>query len=259
LSRSLSSLTSPEVAERIGRSPLAVLPFGSVEQHGPHLPCGTDTIVAELVAEALAERLDALYVPFAPYGVTPLHAGLPGTIHLSPGTFERLLAEVCANLVEMGVETLVLVNWHEGNTPSLDRVATDLQRQGRASAIVAQACYTAQRIYSEEGGELTHGGGIETMAVLAVDPGLAHVERAGEPSRPPGAAELDAMRRGSEVYSFVGDVRELATGGWYGDPGWATQERADGFAVRVAGELERQVNEVLALRKRAHELRKEER
>jgi hypothetical protein len=54
-------------------------------------------------------------------------------------------------------------------------------------------------------------------------------------------------------------VRELATGGWYGDPGWATKERADGFATRVAGELERQVNEVLALRKRAQERRKEER
>jgi creatinine amidohydrolase len=258
LSRSLSSLTSPEVAERIARSPVAVLPFGSIEQHGPHLPCGTDTIVAELVAERLADRLDALFVPFAPYGVTPLHAGLPGTIHLSPTTFERLLAEVCENLVDMGVETLVLVNWHEGNTPSLDRIATDLQREGRASAIVAQACYTAQRVYSEEGGELTHGGGIETMAVMAVDPALAHVDRAGDPSRPPGAAELDAMRRGSEVYSFVGDVRELATGGWYGDPGWATEERAKGFAARIADELERQVNEVLALRKRAHELRKEE-
>jgi creatinine amidohydrolase len=259
LSRSLSSLTSPEVAERIARSPVAVLPFGSIEQHGPHLPCGTDTIVAELVAETLADRLDALYVPFAPYGVTPLHAGLPGTVNLSPATFERLLGEVCANLVDMGVRTLVLVNWHEGNTPSLDRIATDLQREGRASAIVAQACYTAQRVYSEEGGELTHGGGIETMAVMAVDPALAHVERAGEPSRPPGAAELDALRRGSEVYSFVGDVRELANDGWYGDPAWATQERADGFAARIAAELERQVNEVLALRKRAQERRKEER
>jgi creatinine amidohydrolase len=258
VSTSLSSLTSPEVTEQLARNPLAVLPFGSVEQHGPHLPCGTDTIVAELVAETLAERLDALYAPFAPFGVTPLHAGLPGTIHLSPGTFERLLEEVCASLVGMGARTLVLVNWHEGNTPSLDRVATDLQREGRASAIVAQACYTAQRVYREEGGELTHGGGIETMAVMAVDPALVHVERAGEPSRPPGAAELDELRRGSEVYSFVGDVRELAADGWYGDPGWATEERAGGFAERVAGELERQVNEVLALRRRAQERRKEE-
>jgi creatinine amidohydrolase/Fe(II)-dependent formamide hydrolase-like protein len=97
------------------------------------------------------------------------------------------------------------------------------------------------------------------MAVMAVDPALAHVERAGEPSRPAGAAELDALRRGSEVYSFVGDVRELANDGWYGDPAWATQERADGFAARIAAELERQVNEVLALRKRAQERRKEER
>jgi creatinine amidohydrolase len=256
LSRSLSSLTSPEVAERIARSPVAVLPFGSIEQHGPHLPCGTDTIVAELVAETLADRLDALYVPFAPYGVTPLHAGLPGTVNLSPATFERLLGEVCANLVDMGVRTLVLVNWHEGNTPSLDRIATDLQREGRASAIVAQACYTAQRVYSEEGGELTHGGGIETMAVMAVDPALAHVERAGEPSRPPGAAELDALRRGSEVYSFVGDVRELANDGWYGNPGWATADRAAKFTTVVADGVLELIDTVLKARDIRRDIRR---
>ena len=91
MSRSISDLTSPEVAEQIRRNPVAVLPFGSIEQHGPHLPNGTDIIAAEVVAEALADELDALLVPFSPFGVTPIHAGHPGTISLTRPTFEALL------------------------------------------------------------------------------------------------------------------------------------------------------------------------
>lgn len=249
MSPDLRALPSPDVAEAIARNPVAVLPFGSIEQHGAHLPVGTDTMIAELLGAAVAERLDALHVPFGPYGVTPIHAGRPGTITLSPGTFEQLLGEICAELVRMGVRTLVLVNWHEMNSPSIDRVATFVQAETDATVVVAHACYTAQRLYADEGGELTHGGGIETVGVLAEDPALVRWERARAESRPPRAAGLDAMRRGHEVYGFVTDVGEFGGEGWYGDPGWATQERADGFVARVADDVVRQVNEVLALRR----------
>jgi creatinine amidohydrolase len=255
---SLWELPSPDVAATLARTGMAVLPFGSVEQHGPHLPCGTDSLIAERLAAAVAERLDALYVPFGPYGVTPLHAGRPGTITLTPGTFERLLEEVSTELVRMGAGTLVFVNWHELNTPSLDRVATDVQARTDAAVVVAHACYTAQRLYRDEGGELTHGGGIETLGVLAVDPRLVRGDRAAAESRPPHAAQLDAMRRAREVYGFVTDVGEFGGDGWYGDPTWATEERAGDFVADVSAEVARQVQEVLALRRGALENRTKE-
>lgn len=244
----IQDLTSPDVARAIERNPVAVLPFGSVEQHGPHLPCGTDTFAAELVARAAADRLDAMFVPFGPYGVTPIHAGHPGTVSLSRRTFEALLHDVCAELIRLGVRTLVLVNWHEGNTASLNAVATDLQREHGATFVVAQACYVARRRYAPEGGELTHGGGIETLAVMAYDPGLLRLDRAREPTRPPGAEAKDAMRRSQEVYGFVTDVTELAADGWYGDPAWATAARAEAFADTVADELVRGVEHVMSAR-----------
>ena len=234
---SLYDLTSPKVAEAIARNPLGVIPFGSVEQHGPHLPCGTDTMASELLAKALAHRLDAIYIPLAPYGVTPIHAGHPGTISLTRDTFEKLLRDVCIESISMGIRRFVFLNWHELNTPSLDAVATDLQDGYDARFVVAQACYVAQRIYAEEGGELTHGGGIETMAVMAHDPSLVEIDAASEPTRPPGAAETDKMRRSHEVYGFVTNVREIANEGWYGDPWWATDDRAKGFVDRVADEI----------------------
>lgn len=242
----LSTMTSPEAAEAVARSRTAVLPLGSIEQHGPHLPNGTDTFAAELVARAVAEAMDAVYVPFGPYGVTPIHAGHPGTVTLRRETFEALLHDVCSQMIQAGVRTVVLVNWHEGNIPAMNAVATDLQDRHDVVFVAAQACYTAQRLYRDEGGELTHGGGIETLAVLAHDPSLAKVERAGEPSRPAGAEELDAMRRSSEVYGFVTDVSELADDGWYGNPQWATHERAASFTKTVADGVLELVESVVA-------------
>lgn len=243
----ISSLASPDVARHLARSPTAVMPFGSIEQHGPHLPCGTDTTAAELVGREAAEQLDALYVPVGPYGITPIHAGHPGTVSLRRATFEALLTDVCTELHGMGVTTFVFVNWHEGNNAALNAVASEMQAAHPVVSVVAQACYVAQRLYREEGGELTHGGGIETLAMLAADPELVHLERVGEPTRPPGAGQLDDMRRGREVYGFVTDVSEIAEDGWYGSPHWATPERATDFASRVGTEVAKQVHNVLAI------------
>ena len=256
---SIWALPSPDVAESLRRNPTVVLPFGSIEQHGAHLPCGTDTMIAERLAEAVAGRLGALYAPFGPYGVTPIHAGRPGTISLSPETFERLLEEILLELIRMGARTLVLCNWHEMNTPSLNGVAAKVQAEQDATVVVAQACYTAQRIYRDEGGELTHGGSIETLGVVAEDPALVRWDRVEAVSRPPHAAALDEMRRGTEVYGFVTDVGEFGGEGWYGDPGWATEERAAGFVERVSEEVARQVEHVVSLRNAATAAHKEDR
>jgi len=247
----IDDLCSPDVADVIARTPVAVIPLGSIEQHGPHLPNGTDTFAAELVAEAIAEDLDALFVPFGPYGVTPIHAGHPGTITLRRSTFEALLTDLCTELFAMGVTTVLLVNWHEGNNASMDSVATELQdAHPDTTLVVVQACYVAQRLYAEAGGELTHGGGIETLAVMAHDPALYREERVSEPTRPDDAIAMDEMRRSTETYGFITDVTALADDGWYGNPAWASSERAATFARDVAEESLQRVRMILEVQGR---------
>lgn len=249
--RSIERLSSPEVAATTAATGTAVIPLGSIEQHGPHLPCGTDTIAAQSISHKVAADLGALYVPGGPYGVTPIHAGHPGTISLRRGTFEALLTDILTELSGVGVARFVLVNWHEGNNASIDGVAYTMQNSLGCVVVVAQACYVAQRLYAAQGGELTHGGGIETAAVMAYDPALVDLDRAGTATRPPGAAELDALRRSREVYGFVTNVRELAEQGWYGNPGWATPEIAAKFVDTVATEVTSLVREAFALRETA--------
>ena len=70
---SLLKMTQPEAEVILKRSGLAILPMGSVEQHGPHLPCGTDYLASLVIGQEVADKVDALLVPFCPIGVTPFH------------------------------------------------------------------------------------------------------------------------------------------------------------------------------------------
>jgi creatinine amidohydrolase/Fe(II)-dependent formamide hydrolase-like protein len=99
------------------------------------------------------------------------------------------------------------------------------------------------------GGELTHGGGIETLAVMAHDPELARLDRVTEPTRPEGADALDAMRRSREIYGYITDVTEIADDGWYGNPQWADLDTAKEFAATIADEIAGEVESILKLRR----------
>ena len=157
-SRYFSELTQPEVAAQLKRNPLVILPCGSVEQHGPHLPTGTDTLAANAVSHAVAERMDALVLPATPFGVTPMHMPFEGTITLAPDTYLRIVTDTCASTAKHGAKYLLIVNWHEGNIASLAIAAEALHREHGMSVVTVQACYVAEELYGASCGGLTHGG-----------------------------------------------------------------------------------------------------
>jgi creatinine amidohydrolase/Fe(II)-dependent formamide hydrolase-like protein len=165
-------------------------------------------------------------------------------LRIEPADLAGLEADVAA-LTAFGDEPA-----REREDVRLDDLVAEAVRRGATEAFLEVRADNegAQRLYREEGGELTHGGGIETLAILAYDPALVKVERAGEPTRPDGALEMDAMRRSHEVYGFITDVSELADDGWYGNPGWATPDRAATFTKVVADGVLELLGDVLNAR-----------
>jgi creatinine amidohydrolase len=227
--RDLLELTQPEVAELLARSATCVLPLGSTEQHGPHLPMGTDTYAALAIAKAVAEELDALVVPVTPLGVTPLHASFPGTLSLEPETLVAVLTDVGRSLARHGLQRLLVLNWHEGNIPAIDLATARLATTTDLHVVVAQACYVARDRWGERTGGLSHGGELEVLPLLTLVPELVHLERADNPSPPERGRRLDAARRHPSVYPVLRDVREIAPTGWYGEPRHATAAKGEAF------------------------------
>ncbi len=239
----LLDITQPE-AERILRERgLVLLVTGSVEQHGPHLPFATDYYAALAVGRAVAPRVRGLLVPLGPLGVTPFHLSFAGTVSIRAETFMRLFRDVVESLARHGADRFVVLNWHEGNTPALSAVAAELQAEGRGRFLVVQVCYLAWDLGGREIG-LTHGGAVETLAMLAYDPSLVHLERAVNPSPPEHAARIDALRRARGACALIGDIRELAPTGWYGDLTGVSEAKGRVLMAQVADEVVRHIESV---------------
>ena len=112
----LDRLTWPEVKKEIenGRD-IVVVPFGSTEQHGRHLPLATDSVMGDEFGWAIADRLDAFLAPTVRFGCSQHHLAFPGTISLSEDTFQKIVSDVVASLSHHGFRTILLLPTHGGN------------------------------------------------------------------------------------------------------------------------------------------------
>lgn len=224
-SRYFIDLTQPEIAAQLQANPLVILPAGSVEQHGPHLPTGTDIYAANVISHAVAERMNGLVLPGGPLGVTPMHAPFEGTITLTPDTYMRVVTETCVSTARHGARYLLILNWHEGNSASLSMAAEDLHRKHGMTVLTVQACYVAAELWGHDCGGLTHGGEIEALAVLAHQPDLVHLDRIDYSSDQQHGLQMDKLRRTRTYQPVLTDIRSIAPTGWYGKPEHATVEK----------------------------------
>lgn len=250
--RRVEELTSPEVAAAIAERALVIVPCGSTEQHGPHLPTGTDYYASLALADRVASKIGGLVLSGFQFGFTPLHAGFPGTVTVKPETYQAVLYEMVTSVMAHGVTEVAFLNWHEGNIPSLSSVAARLTQEAGANVVVAHACYVAEELYGEKLGGLTHGGAIEASAVLGYRPDLVHYERLDAADHSPGERAEDQARRGKAFQTVLRDVREISPTGWYGSAERVgvddANEMLDAVAAVVAAEVSDRLEHLRQLR-----------
>jgi creatinine amidohydrolase len=243
--RQLERLSQPRAAALLESSGVAVVAAGSVEQHGGHLPLGTDAFAAMSVAERVAERLDTAVASLGPVGVAHYHLGWPGSLSLAPATLGAVLVDICGGLQAAGARRIVVVNWHEGNSATLRLAADEAQRSHRVQIVIAETHVIAHTMYPEEM-EFTHAGSMETAAVLAYEPGLVDLDARTEASDRDAGQLAHGLFRRADVYPVLRDFHDIAPTGWYGRPELATAERAEQIAEAVADHVVARAREIWA-------------
>ncbi|MBE1599968.1 creatininase family protein [Streptomyces stelliscabiei] len=179
--RTYDQLTAPDVSARLSRHSVLVLPIGSTEQHGPHLPLNTDTVIAERFAQMLVGRYgdhhDLWALPALPYGLSPEHAWSAGVVSLKTTTFSSLLDTIVGQYVSATTaRRLLIVNGHGGNRGVLETLAYELQQTyGIAVCVINPVSLSPEATVSEL--PEIHAGVRETSMMLALAPDMVHLGR----------------------------------------------------------------------------------
>jgi creatinine amidohydrolase len=181
----LSRLTWSDAEKALAVAKLAIVPVGSLEQHGPHLALDTDLAVAEALARRLDSDLgrDSLLCPSIPYGLSEHHMGFPGTLTLRSDTFSGLLLDVVESLAHWGLRRVLVVNGHGGNIDALRLVSRRARRDmGSRVAAVMWAQLAANEIAAQvESASYGHACEVETSVVMALVPDRLFSDRIAAP------------------------------------------------------------------------------
>jgi creatinine amidohydrolase len=264
VSNCLLDLAPPDIAWFRERSDIVLVPIGSCEQHGAHLPLGTDTITALEVARRAAEKAEVPYT--APFwtGYSPQHMREPetgvGTITLRASTLNEALYDICRSLIHHGWNKLIFVNGHGSNTKVIDPLLRRVKYE--TGAIVGLYKPYAERYIGMLEGLLEnppdetpgwHASELETSQVLAHNSELVRMDRAAEdraqvPKWLPQSfikqdGAPDVAFQGYQYFVFPMDHNEFSRTGVIGNPMTATAEKGEEALERFADHLVAAIDE----------------
>lgn len=212
---------------------LAIIPVGSVEQHGFHLPLGTDSMVAIRLAEDAAQQTNAIVTSPLWFGWSPHHMALPGTISIRAQTLIEMLFDVLNSLAAHGFRRFVIVNGHRiVNIPWIQISAERAQRELGVKVALYDPGYMSKEIADRLGfGELGHAEEIETSHMLHIMPHLVRMEKARDYPSPERKLYHVDPRIPEDTLCYVPstakDLEQIAgeSGGASGRPTVATAEK----------------------------------
>ncbi|MGX4668383.1 creatininase family protein [Cerasibacillus sp. JNUCC 74] len=210
-----------EVAESVKEFPVAILPLGATEQHGHHLPLGTDIILAKGISKKIAEQTGALLLPTMPFGYSWVWRDIPGTISLQQNHVEAVIKDVAHSVSRYGIKLLVLVNGHDANNASMKYATRELMDE-LDMPIIYLFYPNMEEVMKEYCESLTWNGMIhacefETSLMLALNSKLVDMSKAV--SEYPSTPKL----YGKSTIS----LGNLSESGVYGDATIASKEKGN--------------------------------
>ncbi len=226
-------------------SDVILIPIGSTEQHGLHLPLGTDTMVAVHLAEAAAEEARVLVAPPLWFGWSPHHLVLPGTITIRPEVLVEVLYDVVSSLSQHGFRRFVVINGHRiVNIAWMQLAAERAQRQLAVKVVIFDPAYMSKDVDRDlDFGPVGHSDEIETSHMMHVASGLVHLERAKDNPVPRHALySVDPAYAGDTlcyVPSTRADLQRSAdvAGGTTGTPSKSDTEKGKHYHQHLVSNL----------------------
>jgi len=229
----------PELGEYFAEESLALVPLGSTEQHGPHLPESTDHRIAESFAREAADRTGFLCTPTVNVGVSPHHRQFPGTMWVDPPEFRDYVESFTRNLAYHGIDRVVFVNAHGGNVQHLREVGRRLRDDGTIYAVEwmwdESIPDLVDEVFAQNG---PHGGPKETAMMQYLDGDRVHDDRLAE-ARDGGVASVDdadTVRHGARTFY---DAIDNTDNGVLGDQTDATAEKGEQLFEAASDQLVR--------------------
>ncbi len=216
----MKNQTWQQMKEKINKDTVALLPVGSVEQHGLHAPMGTDLIIAQSLASTQKEN--AVVVPGVPVGVSEYHRHFPGSLWVSPEALKLYVGDIVKSLLFQGIKKVIIVNGHGGNMGPLKEMGRYLEMDYDIRIVVWTWFEGIEDKIIEMYGERPplHADEVETSMLMAVAPELVIKENLKKSAA--GASKRWGSFFNGTMVSL--NVRDFSTTGATGNPGKANAE-----------------------------------
>ena len=230
------NLRAPELRALAQRNAIVVVPVGSIEQHGPHLPVQVDALlageVARRAAKLIAAREPVVVTPVVWSGLAEHHMSLGGTLTLDLETFTAVLRCVCNSLVRLGFRRILLLNGHGGNIAALGAITGELARDLDAPIATATYWHVAESRFCEildEQHTVRHACEAETSMLLALKPELVDIDAIASIDAP-----MEGLGSQGGVYRYR-PTEHYTSSGVLGRPGAGSAEKGERL-LDAAGE-----------------------
>jgi creatinine amidohydrolase len=235
----IAGITWEEFRDTVNTETVIVIPVGSTELEGTHLPLGVDTIMADGVAAKLVGEPGVLIGPTLPIGYSKWFNPFPGTISLEHDTLTRVFVEYCTCLINHGVKRIVFLNSHRGNNSCIETAARTLIMEQKVRIGMLSIWKLANDLTSMESGmiregKFTHAGEIMTSSIMALEPETVVIDKIAQDSVKSPSGSLFEVKNSLGDTAFKGcvqtvyqDIRDVTDTGVMGDPTTASAEKGE--------------------------------